>query len=363
MTHRERFIRSLTGGTVDRSFRRELGAWPATVKRWKSEGMPADADLQTYFNFDPLVSIPIKSGYTTSPYYPDIPEVTIDETDEYRIYVDGDGITKKVLKVDADTSMPQFMKFPMADPSVWPKMREYLNPADAASRIGDVESLQKACSDPDIPNELQMCGAYGHPRNLLGEEGLSYLVYDDSVMLEEILDNWLELYVELIRKVTEVIRVDTILIWEDMCFKSGPLISPEHFRQYMLPRYKDFIVEARRCGVEAITVDTDGDCWKMIPIFLEAGADAMLPFEVQAGMDIREVRKEYGTDQLGIFGGINKRALAIDKEAIRTEVDRIMPAMLSAGRYVPSLDHTAPVDVSLENYQYYLECLREYEKE
>ena len=56
----------------------------------------------------------------------------------------------------------------------------------------------------------------------------------------------------------------------------------------MLPYYRRFIDGVRGLGCEIIIVDSDGDVRLLAPLFISAGVNAMLPFEVQAGMDIRE---------------------------------------------------------------------------
>jgi uroporphyrinogen decarboxylase len=234
-----------------------------------------------------------------------------------------------------------------------------LNPADAAARITDRPHWVTACADPAVPTMLPICGAFGHPRNLLGDEGLAYLIYDDPALLEEMLDNWRDVYVALLRELTRDVRVDVLLIWEDMCYKNGPLINPGQFRRFMSPRYRQVIAAARACGVAGVIVDTDGDCRSMIPVFLDDGADCMLPFEVQAGMDVVQLRREFPS--LTIMGGLDKRALAGDRAAIRAEVDRVLPHFAGQTRFIPTLDHTVPPNVSLANYQYYLECVRRYE--
>ena len=127
----------------------------------------------------------------------------------------------------------------------------------------------------------------------------------------------------------------------------------------MSPRYRDFIATARQNGVAGILVDTDGDCRKMIPVFLETGVDALMPFEVQAGMDVAQLRPEFPT--LGIMGGIDKRALVGTRDDIRREVDRVLARFGRDGGFIPTLDHTVPPNVSLANFQFYLECVREYE--
>ena len=367
MTHRERLLASITGGKPDRFFRYELGAWPQTAERWRQEAEGDTTGLlpyefgANYFKMDPLVRIAIGSGYTDSPYHPKLTERTLEETETHRIYIDADGITKKEFIRDKETSMPQFMRFPVAERKDWEVLLPHLNPEHADDRIGDVDRVKQMCADPDVANMLPMCGAFGHPRNLFGDEGLSYIIFDDPELLDEVLDNWLALYKALLSRLTKLVRVDAILIWEDMCYRSGPLISPDHFRRFMLPKYVEFIQHARACGVEGIIVDTDGDCLAMIPLFLEAGVDCLLPFEVQAGMDVVAIGKQF--PKLSIMGGLDKRVLAdgCKHEAIKAEVDRVLPYFVDRGGYIPTLDHTCPPNVSLANYHYYLQCLRSYE--
>jgi hypothetical protein len=359
MTARERYIRSIKGGDVDRFFRYEHGPWPTTRDRWITEGYPPEASFGEFFDMDPIVRIGIHSGYTDSPYYPPFQEQLLEETAEHRTYVGTDGIVKKEFKVRHDTSMPQFVKFPVTCRKEWEEIRKRLNPSDTPARIGDVERVRSQCSRADVPTFLPICGAFGHPRNLCGDEGVSYLLYDDPSLIEEILDGWQDLYEQLLRALTQIVRVDVLLIWEDMCYKNGPLISPEHFKTFMIPRYRRLIETARSCGVEAIMVDTDGDCLKLIPLFLDVGVDCLMPFEVQAGMDVVAIARQY--PQLAIMGGIDKRALSQDEGAIRREVDRVVPFFKSRGRFIPTLDHTVPPDVSLSHFQCYLECVRRYE--
>jgi hypothetical protein len=163
----------------------------------------------------------------------------------------------------------------------------------------------------------------------------------------------------LFQEITRIVRGDVLLIWEDMCYRNGPLISPAHFASLIRPRYIRLIQRARACGMEAVLVDTDGDCRRLIPLFLESGVDALMPFEVQAGMDVCSIGREY--PQLGIMGGIDKRALSLDPAAIRREVDRVLPCFKERGGFIPTLDHSIPPNVSWSQFQYYLECVRRYE--
>jgi len=70
--------------------------------------------------------------------------------------------------------------------------------------------------------------------------------------------------------------------------------------------------------------------------------NCMMPFEVQAGMDVVALRQQYG-NAFCIIGGIDKRALAQDEAAIDAEMERVVPTFLDSGMFIPTLDHTAPI--------------------
>jgi uroporphyrinogen decarboxylase len=113
----------------------------------------------------------------------------------------------------------------------------------------------------------------------------------------------------------------------------------------------------RSKGVKYISLDSDGNIYSLIPIWLDAGINVLYPFEVQAGMDVVKVRKEFGKE-LRMWGGIDKRALAQSREAIDAELRRVEP-LVKEGGYIPCLDHSIPPDVPYENYLYYAEKLWE----
>jgi hypothetical protein len=361
MTQRERFAACIFGGGKDRLFRYDYGPWPFTMKRWRQEGFPADRSFEEYFAYDRLQWLPIRSGHTYSPFYPEFSRTVIDEGLDWEVIRDVDGITKKVFKMDSDLSMPQFLKYPVENRVDYKSVRSRLLPENVRQILGD-RLNRPEYQDPgrDFPVLLSVCGAYGHPRNLLGDEHLAYMLYDDPELIVEILRDWLAFYREIIRQAARATEIDCLLIWEDMCFKSGPLLSPKHFVEFITPVYTELIDFAKAHKVKAVVVDSDGDVRKLLPLFAGCGVDAVLPFEVQAGMDVVELAKQM-QPKLGIIGGIDKRALALERSDIRKEVDRVMPYMLEYGRYIPTLDHTVPPNVSLDNYACYVECVRRYE--
>ena len=88
---------------------------------------------------------------------------------------------------------------------------------------------------------------------------------------------------------------------------------------------------------------------------MDAGVDGFLPMDVNAGMDIVEVRKQF--PKLKFIGSFNKLEIAKGPEAIDKEFDRILP-VIRGGGYIPGSDHQVAPSTSLENYQYYIKKLK-----
>ena len=141
-----------------------------------------------------------------------------------------------------------------------------------------------------------------------------------------------------------------------MSGKQGSLISPRMVEEFMMPHYDRLAAWARERGVRLMSVDTDGQCGELVPVMMQHGVNMFMPFEVQAGNDIREYREKYPT--LGIIGGLDKRALARGRREIDAEVAKAAEVMRS-GRYIPCFDHHIPPDVPWENFRYAAERIRE----
>ena len=84
----------------------------------------------------------------------------------------------------------------------------------------------------------------------------------------------------------------------------------------------------------------------------------MSPFEVASKCDVVRTGREY--PDLRLRGGFDKRILAAGPDAIDRELERIIPAMMARGGYIPTCDHGVPEEVSLESYLHYRRRMHEY---
>ena len=201
-----------------------------------------------------------------------------------------------------------------------------------------------------------LVGGYMYLRSLIGPVDLLYAVHDAPELIHDCMKTWFDLADAVIARHQEHVTLDEIFFAEDICFNTGPLISPDMMHEFLFPYYRELISRVRRRQLDParhlyIQIDTDGFAVPVIPLYREIGMDAMSPFEVASGCDVVEIGRRY--PDLALFGGIDKRVLAESREAIDREVERILPAMRERGGYIPTCDHGVPEEVPYENYLHY----------
>jgi len=361
MNQRERFLNTFDFNLTDRPFYWETpGAWGATIQRWKSEGFnkPAGVRFPEFFGMDTIKWLPFKGGWTGNPYHPMFDVIPVDDDGVNVTVIDRYGITKKERKKNPETSMPQFLEFPVKTRIDFiNKIKSRLDFTSNDRFPDNWKELASEYKSREYVLGMYIIGPFGFLRNLMGDEELMYALYDEPDFIHEMMLLWKDFYIGFINKVRRDAVPDFVMIWEDICYSNGPLVSPKVFKEFMAPYLKDVISVIRHCRIKGIVVDTDGDCSKMLPIYLDCGANGFYPFEVQAGMDIVKIRKQYGNSFV-IIGGLDKKTLAVNKEAIKEELDKKVSFMLSQGGYIPMLDHTVPPDVPFENFKYFIEYIR-----
>ncbi|MFA7186360.1 MAG: uroporphyrinogen decarboxylase family protein [Victivallales bacterium] len=355
--HVRRFIDTVHFRPVDRIPLWEFGYLNTTVLRWEKEGLPPNSDLKEFFGLDSTRYFPQNCFFNILGPVPAFEEKTLEDTDSYRIYIDSEGIMKKQFKGAGDVSMPHFIKYPISSREDWNFFREKLDPYCPERYPTDWENIKARWSEHDNPLTIFVGSFYGLLRNWIGVENFSIMFYEEPALVEEMIDYLTDFFINATTRALEEVRFDHAHLWEDMAYKTGSLLAPQMVRKFMLPGYKKIMEHLRGYGIDVFSVDCDGNIDELIPIWLEAGINGMLPCEVAAGMDVVKMRKKYGRD-IWIVGGIDKRALAQGRRAIDDEIYAKVPFMLENGGYIPSIDHEVPHDISLSNYRYYLEQLK-----
>lgn len=352
MTHRERFRRTMHFQSVDRVPHWEFGYLPETIDRWHEEGLPEEYDsiwkIERYFGVDPVEHVPFKSGLI--PPFEGGWEV-LEEGEDWRRVRLPDGTIQRE-KTTGVRTIPHFEKMPIEGRDDWQRFKERLDPDDPRRFETDYRELGRKLLRSDLPVGIGVGSYFGVPRDWIGFENISMMLYDDRELIEDIVETLTQVYYRQIEEAAKHIEIDFAAGWEDICFRSGPMISPQMFREIVGPRLKRVCDLLREHGCTVIWTDCDGDVTELIPIWLESGLNCMFPLEVFPGSDPVKYRKRWG-HQILLRGGLNKHLLAEGKKEILAELRRV-EHVVEDGGFIPHGDHRIPQTVSYDNYKYYI---------
>ena len=363
MNDRQRFLATMNYQPRDRSPICDFGFWDETLPEWHAQGLPThvtgggDTTLSNpFFGMD---SYGGPSGAGNIGLLPAFEYKVVEDRDDHEVIMQNNGVL--VLRKKVMSSIPTHLGHTLVDRASW---NEHYKPRlvvdDPARMPKDLEASKKIWNDPSPEKPRCAWGGslFGWLRDWMGMENLSYLVYDDPALFEEMVTTLADITVHHYTKLFSFgAKFDCVAMWEDMCYNAGPLLGIEHFKQYLVPHYKRITSLFNKNGTHIIWLDCDGKIDDLIPLWLDAGVNTMFPIEIGTwGADPVKYRREYGKDLL-LMGGFDKHILQQSKSAIEKEIIRLAP-LVEEGGFIPFPDHRVPPDVTYENYLFYLKTVR-----
>lgn len=367
MTNRERALAVLRYQDYDRMPLVHFGFWEETIEKWRREGHIDDETAKNVYDgsenetkiagmlgFDFNWSHTMGTNVDLLPAFE--PELIETRPDGIQLVRNAYGVIE--LHKPGVVSIPAEVDHTLVDRKSWeqeflPRLqfsKERIN-FDAFLAVGDP-------AERENPLGFHVGSLFGKIRDWMGVENVSYLYADDEPLYDEIINTLGNLVYDCVKAALDTgAKFDYAHYWEDICFKNGPLVIPQVFREKVGPHYKRINTLLHQYGLDIISLDCDGLIDSLLPIWLENGVNTMFPIEVGTwNASIRPWREQYGRELLGV-GGMNKTVFAYDYAAIDAEVDRLV-SLVELGGYIPCPDHRIAPDAKWENVQYYCEQMR-----
>ncbi|MDR1144752.1 MAG: hypothetical protein LBK71_01270, partial [Verrucomicrobiales bacterium] len=333
MTPRERFLNTLNYQPVDRRPLYLAGPWFDTLARWKREGLPADVDdIHRHLGVSDY-GTPVRNISNNAGLWPPFERQVLREEGEFIYHIDNYGRTVRDFK--DKTSFPEWLEFPVREPD---DLRRLL---DEHYRVDDLDArypanweaeARAAVARGDVI-EIQGGCYYWTLRSLAGVDGAGYLLYDAPELVAEMFARYNAVVMHALERAVKIVRIDRIGFGEDFAFKNGPLLSPEMFRELILPHYKRAMDFAHAHGITLTWHDSDGDYRLLLPDMLSVGVNSTCPCEVASGMEPVSLRQQFGKE-LRIGGGFDKRIVPLGRAAVAQEFARLRP-VIEEGGYIP----------------------------
>ena len=345
MTTKERFQRMFEHKEADRVPIID-SPWAGTFSRWHREGLPKNVEWTEYFDIDKTASI----GVNITPRYE---EKILEETDTYKIYTTGWGVTQKSFKTQDST--PEFIDFKVTTPEAWEDAKRRMQilddsriPWDNLKKNYDKWVAEGRWITADFWFGFDVTHSW-----MVGTETLLIALYEEPEWVVDMFNTYLDSCIALFDRIWDTgYRFDEIYWPDDMGYKGTTFFSNKMYRELLKPVHKRAVDWAHEKGIYA-RLHSCGNIMTRIDDLMDVGIDALNPLEVKAGMEPLTLKEKYG-EKLTLHGGINA-VLWDNKDEIIAEIDRVVPKLKENGGYIFSSDHSIPNSVSLENFKAIIE--------
>ncbi len=197
------------------------------------------------------------------------------------------------------------------------------------------------------------------PRYLLGMEHLLMCIALDPELVRALVDMSVEINLKLAK---EVAARDVDFVWtgDDYASNTGPMMSPQHFRDIFYPGLCRVMGGFKELGLPIIK-HTDGLLWPIMDMILDSGIDCLDPIDPQAGMDLAEVKAKCG-DRVALKGNVDCAATMTfgTPEDTVEETKRVLRTGAPGGGFILSSSNSIHSAVKPENYLALMQTWKEF---
>ena len=185
--------------------------------------------------------------------------------------------------------------------------------------------------------------------------------------VERLMDKVMEVKWKYWEIILDIVGENVLVISEadDLAGQNGPLISPKLYRELVKPRHAQLFSMIRKKARTRVHIffHSCGAVKELIPDLIESGVDILNPVQVSAaGMDTKELKREFGKDITFWGGGIDTQYVLPKgtKQEIVDEVKRRIDDLAPGGGFVFSAVHNIQGDVPPENIMTMWETLQKH---
>ena len=157
-----------------------------------------------------------------------------------------------------------------------------------------------------------------------------------------VLERWLEQVGEYL---------DVLCFYDDIAMQTGPMVSLDHYRKWILPYEKQLVDVAKKMTKAKLSIHCCGSCYDLLPGFLEVGYEILNPVQTRAkNMEAWRLKRDYG-DRLTFYGGVDiQRLLPFGtEEDIRRGVKDLIKSLAPGGGFLFATSHNIEPDTPPKN--------------
>ena len=176
--------------------------------------------------------------------------------------------------------------------------------------------------------------AFFNPAFLRGTTQFLMDMIDNPDLVHELIEITLAHDIRAMQRVIQA-GVDVVVFGDDYADKNSPLMSPRHFKEFILPGLTRCVKAAHEAGAYVIK-HTDGNIMPILDMIVDTGIDGLNPLEPVAGMDIGLIKQRYGK-RIALIGNIDCGYLLSQApvDEVRQVTRETMRVAMPGGGYLP----------------------------
>jgi len=343
--------------------------WGSFTERWRRElGLPPDSNPYYHYDLDWIVTVPNMDPWIR-------PFETLKET-----------AAEVVVKTGFGSIMHKHFEFPMPEMRAWEtdtfeklERAKFDDPTDwrrffaggdnQIAGVGDgferntppwIETIKSL--RPDFPVYGSIIEVSECLTRLIGQQNAMLWMGEEPERMGAVIHRIGEFYYEMAK--AEIAAgaglLDGFVIWGDVAYKKSTFMAPRYWREYYKPWVAKIAAHAHANGLPVIYHGC-GNVKAIFQDYVDMKIDAYNPLEAKAGMDVVELRRQYGHG-IGFCGNSDITVWETgDRDAIRREVLRKLNAARGGG-YIFQSDHSVSSSVTGATYDFIVKLVREYGK-
>ena len=332
--------------------------WGETIPDyWLKQGFPENTDPGEYFDYD----IRFVAGWLDSAPLYDLEDVTVDESDEWKLTKNRNGATLRWWKHKSGT--PEHVDFDCTSIEKWeqdykPNLLELnkarVNPTAMRDEILKARSLNKYSSQGNM-------FVFELLRGILGDVAMMENFALEPEWILDFCNTYTDFYIKHLEYLYDEagVQPDSAFIYEDLGYSKGLYCSPNMYRELIQPSHKRLVDFFHNRDMKVV-LHSCGRIVDGVEAIIEAGFDCLQPMEAKCGNNVIDFATKY-PGKIAFMGNIDVRALESgDEKAMDEEIRPKMRAMKEKGTpYFFHTDHSISPLVTLEAYRYALKVYRE----
>jgi uroporphyrinogen decarboxylase len=267
-------------------------------------------------------------------------------------FVDEWGIERKLT----GDVLPAVMRSPIPDISA--QVDFTFPPLDAPRRFKTLEKAIERYGDRRGV-VLNLRDGFSDMRDLLGYENALMTLLTDKGHYTDLMKRVVEYNLALAALAVKRYGIQIVGTTDDVATGRGVIIRPKVYTEMIFPHFKEVMQGYKSLGLLVIK-HSDGDIRPYLDLWLEAGIDCLDPIDPGGGLDMGEMKKQYG-NRICLKGNIDCTGHLCDgtPEQVAEEVRTCIEKGGRAGLIVSS-SNTIHRGVKPENFQAMIDAVRRY---